>query len=220
MVRNPWRAGRARHGFRAAAPRVLARVGGAGLLGGPARPGLARGFGLLGAGPSAGGEQLPGRVQHTLGELPLLGQDLHGEAVGAARQLLRLRQLAGERKVQVGKRGRHRAHGLDRLGDGLLALADGLQDLGLHFLAHVADIGHGSSSCCLLTILSKQIDLSSEGEAGVLGEMPSHVPECYAGLCRRRCLGCSAAATGGTRKERGDGELHGRPGEFPGRRRC
>ena len=35
-------------------------------------------------------------------------------------------------------------------------------------------------------------------------------PECYAGLCRRRCLGCSAAATGGTprherAKERRDG---------------
>src|SRR5215469_15038645 len=124
----------------------------------PARALLGRGARLLGAGGRLAGVQRRDRGQRVLSELPLRREQLLGEVVGTRHDLRRLRQLVGEWNVQVGQRG---LDGLDGVGprlngvdDGLLALANGLQDLVLEFLRAGGD-GHGSSSCLLQTIVSK-----------------------------------------------------------------
>src|SRR5580693_2328003 len=77
-------------------------------------------------------------LHHVLGELALAGQQLLGEVVRVGHDLFRLGQLVGERHVHGRQLGGDGLDGLDpgpdRLDDGLLALADGVQDLVLHFL--------------------------------------------------------------------------------------
>src|SRR5215467_987500 len=123
-----------------------------------ARASLGRGARLLGAGGRLAGIQRRDRGQRVLSELPLRREQLLSEVVGTRHDLRRPRQLVGERNVQVRQRGLDGLDGvgprLDRVDDGLLALANGLQDLVLEFLRGGGN-GHGSSSCLLQTIVSK-----------------------------------------------------------------
>ncbi len=89
-------------------------------------------------------------MQHVLGELPLRGEQLLGEVVRAQHQLTRLGQLVGERDADLRQR---RLDGLDGVGPhlddvdhGLLAPADGLEDLALEFGPDGLGVAHCSSS--------------------------------------------------------------------------
>src|SRR5450631_1084752 len=121
---------------------------------------LGVGVGLPGGSGGAvllGGHR-PGHLEHALGELPLAGEQLLGEVVGTRHELLGLGQLVSE--GQAGRRDRRRDRldrlgpGLDGIDDGVLALADGVQDLALNLVANGAGISHffllGGWSLCLL----------------------------------------------------------------------
>src|SRR5690242_10987196 len=96
---------------------------------------LGSGARLLGSGGGVAVEQRRGRVQHVLGELALRGEELLDEVVRAGHKLTRLGQLVGERDANLGHRRLDGLDGvrprLDRLDNGVLALADGLQNLTL-----------------------------------------------------------------------------------------
>jgi hypothetical protein len=89
-------------------------------------------------------------VQHVLGELALCGEKLLDEVVRAGHQLARLGQLVGERDADLGHRRLDGLDGvrpqLDRVDNGILARADGLQNLTLELLPHGLGVAHGSSS--------------------------------------------------------------------------
>src|SRR5215467_1434335 len=137
------------------------------------RPALLGGVaGLLGSGSGVAVEQRRGRVQHVLGELALRGKKLLNEVVGAGHQLARLGQLVGERHTHLGKRRLDGLDGvrphLDRVDHGLLALADGLQNLTLELLPHGLGVAHGSSLTSLQTkvrkfaaLVKRPLDISS-----------------------------------------------------------
>src|ERR1022692_4499069 len=88
----------------------------------------------------------PGPLEHALGELPLAGEQLLGEVVGTGHELLGLGQLVSE--GQAGRRDRRRDRldrlgpGLDGIDNGVLALANGVQDLALNLMANGAGISH------------------------------------------------------------------------------
>src|SRR5579871_4656316 len=111
---------------------------------------LGSGARLLGSGSGVAVEQRRGRVQHVLGELALRGEQLLDEVVGAGDQLFRLGQLVGERDTHLGHRRLDGLDGLrpqlDRVDNGVLALADGLQNLTLELLPHGLGVAHRSSS--------------------------------------------------------------------------
>ena len=122
---------------------------------------LGRGAVLLGGGLAVACRQRRGRLEHVHGELPLAGQQLLGEVVGARDELVRRGHLVRERDAQLRQLRGHRLDlarpGLDRLDDRGLALADRVQDFVLQLTVNGAGFGHGSSSgslCMLLTILS------------------------------------------------------------------
>src|ERR1022692_3120180 len=115
---------------------------GVGLLGGSGGAVLLGGSGgavLLGGHP-------PGHLEHALGELPLAREQLLGEVVGTGHELLGLGQLVSE--GQAGRRDRRRDRldrlgpGLDGIDNGVLALANGVQDLALNLMANGAGISH------------------------------------------------------------------------------
>src|ERR1019366_6076356 len=118
------------------------------------------------------GRHRPGHLEHALGELPLAGEQLLGEVVGTGHELLGLGQLVSE--GQAGRRDRRRDRldrlgpGLDGIDDGVLALANGVQDLALNLMASGAGISHFFllEMVCMLTILRALDDLSSAENGG------------------------------------------------------
>src|SRR6476646_9812438 len=102
---------------------------------------------LLGAVLGARGQRAR-RLEDFLGELALAGQELLGEVVGAGHDLFRLGQLVRERQVDRGDLGGDGLDGLDpgleRVDDGLLALADRVQNLVLQVLG--GSVSHGRAS--------------------------------------------------------------------------
>src|SRR5438132_1175364 len=99
------------------------------------------------------GQQRSGGLDHLVSELALAGEQLLGEVVTAGHDVLRLRQLVGERHVHRGDLGGDRRngvdHGLDRVEGDLLALADDGEELVLEFLLG-AGVGAGHCLCLLL----------------------------------------------------------------------
>ena len=89
-------------------------------------------------------------MEHVHRELPLAGEQLLGEVVGARHHIFRLREPVRERHVHGRQLRRDRLDGvgpgLDRVDDGLLALADSLEDLVLQFRPGVTGLGRNSSS--------------------------------------------------------------------------
>src|SRR5215471_12697132 len=195
----------------AALARAAARRGGScGPLqrAGQARPTgralLGSGARLLGSWSGVAVEQRRGRVQHVLGELALRGKKLLNEVVGAGHQLARLGQLVGERDTHVGKRRLDGLDGvrphLDRVDNGLLALADGLQNLTLELLPRGLGVAHGSSLTSLLTkvrkfaaLVKRSLDISSAGREHrpAIHPDPGRVTRGYSSLARQRSPGTS-----------------------------
>src|ERR1022692_2285481 len=168
---------------------------------------LGVGVGLPGGSGGAvllGGHR-PGHLEHALGELPLAGEQLLGEVVGTGHELLGLGQLVSE--GQAGRRDRRRDRldrlgpGLDGIDDGVLALANGVQDLALNLVADGAGIGHFfllGGVILTLAILRALVDLSSApgppGGGGAGGGAPPGVVAAGGGLVPRVSRGCSRRA--------------------------
>src|ERR1017187_2824736 len=163
------------------------------------------------------GRHRPGHLEHALGELPLAGEQLLGEVVGTGHELLGLGQLVSE--GQAGRRDRRRDRldrlgpGLDGIDDGVLALANGVQDLALNLVADGAGIGHFfllGGAILTLAILRALVDLSS-APARPTGEgwcRPSAVDVVAGRVAQRRV---TAGSHGRWLRQR-SGPLAGPPG--------
>src|SRR6185437_6447129 len=107
------------------------------------------------------GQQRSGGLDHLVSELALAGEQLLGEVVTAGHNVLRLRQLVGERHVHRGDPGGDRLngvdHGLDRVEGHLLALADDREELVLQFL-----LGGGGAGHCLCLLLASAANFTKQ----------------------------------------------------------
>ena len=117
---------------------------------GPPRMRVLLSVALRGRRSFLGAKQRLGCLEHVLGELPVGGEQLLGEVVGAGRELLGLGQLVAVGQVRRRDGCRDRLDGvgpeLDRVNHCFLALAEHVQDLALDLLAGAADLGHSPPS--------------------------------------------------------------------------